>query len=80
MQMKLSTRQIQALEKLGEIERPWENAYVLQASLTTLKVLEKRKLVKSKAGVGSCWCPRIGIEWRLTDEGRQYLAQRRSDG
>lgn len=73
---KLTDAQRKTLAALANADG-WQSAYDLQVSLSTLRVLRDRGLVTSKAGAGYMAFPRNGIEWRLTEAGKQ--AQQEGD-
>lgn len=69
--MKLSNRMKEALAAV--VREPGRSAYP-GLSLATLNALEGRRLVKSRQGFGSLFCPRTHIEWRATVAGVEELA------
>jgi hypothetical protein len=67
----LTVVQSSALSKLADGE---SSAYRLRAGLGTLRSLEKRGLVVSRGGLGSMAFPHTSIQWRITEAGRNALA------
>ncbi len=61
--MKLSKAQSEALRKFQDGE--WKTAYDVQCSLSTLDALTNKGLLEKKMRLGSFFCPRTNIDYRL---------------
>jgi len=67
--MKLSKVQRETLAKM--LPSRVYCAYDLRCSLSTLRALERRKLVESRHYLGCLYSPRTDILFRLTDAGQK---------
>jgi len=75
----LSESQRKAIAKM--IKGIWHSAYDLQTSLATLRALVRKNILESKRNLGSLFCPRTGIQFRLkkNENGNEYLRESTKD-
>ncbi len=66
MKLKLTKVQLRAYNKLKR-HGGWQSSYRLQESLSTMRALVKKGLVKSKgySWPGTFSDPQVGIEWKV---------------
>lgn len=72
----LSELQRRALEGLKDGQL--HSSYDLRATLTTMRALEARGLVRSRHELGSIFSPQTNIKWRVTNDGLRALKEKAS--